>query len=161
MRSIQRMFMFSFSLVTVVAICLVSYYMSLYLDAYGVTRGVWVSISGIDVIDNPHNPAYVSVKTNLTVVNPTNLALKITYVSESLYLDTKYLGDTFIARHQDPIELHNNATIKIVINWISAEEVAMWSSKTWFTRVFMILDGVPFCERGARLTSYASYPGSA
>jgi hypothetical protein len=132
--------------------------MYLYFKTTGDTGVIDVLIKNIEVIPE-ESPGYVSVKTTFSMINPTDMNLRLESVWEELYLNDSFLGENGTNYQPNFIVIRpfsNTTAVSVVIGQVHANEVIS-QSKSWSARVIFWVRGIPLVEAGARFTRYVGF----
>jgi LEA14-like dessication related protein len=138
-----------FALSTLLSISLISYGAYLYFEAYNAVNVIKVSIKNINIIYNSPDPDYVSILTNVSILNPTDLSLEFNSLWETLYLNGHQLGQNYYYV-QPPfprLPPRSNVTVSIPpITNVPRNVVDTQSSKIWRGDFYVTIYDIPIVD---------------
>lgn len=137
-----------FVISTILSIFSISYTMYLYFKVYDLTNNISISFKGIEIIYDSPDLNHVSIRTNISISNPTDMRLRFNSVWETLHLNGQELGANYYYV-QYPVPLpslppHSNITIPpITITNVLRSDVDTQSSKLWRGDFVMFVYDIP------------------
>jgi hypothetical protein len=123
--------------------------MYLYFRAYDVMTDISISFKTIQIIYNSSDPDHVSIQTNISISNPTDISLRFNSVWETLKLNGRELGENYYYVQHPPHPLpslppHSNVTIPpITITNVLRSDVDVQPPRIWQGEFFMFIYDIP------------------
>lgn len=108
--------MIAFVTFTLISVFMLSYTVYVY---FGVCKAMRQIACDVNFTVSQGYMANMSIKTVLTVQNPSQLDLSITYVNEKFYLDSKLVGNPngyWVTSYENPLALKASSNLDIVLN---------------------------------------------